>query len=105
MECEFNHTSYKKDWTITRGVSTSQSRHSQGNIWRTPSRWSLGELEDAFRSTRTPAVLGYEELGGLSDSGTRDCPRGTLLLGYGMGYGSRPTSVVTNRNAVGLVVQ
>jgi hypothetical protein len=41
------------------------------------------ELEDAFRSTRTPVVLGYKELGGFLDPGTRDCPRGTLLLGYG----------------------
>jgi hypothetical protein len=52
-----------------------------------------------------PAVLGYEELGGLLDPGTRDCPRGTLLLGYGMGHGPRPTSVVPTHNAVGLLVQ
>jgi hypothetical protein len=52
-----------------------------------------------------PAVLGYEELGGLSNLDTRDYPRGTLLRGYGMGHGPCPTSVVTTRNAVGLLVQ
>jgi hypothetical protein len=41
----------------------------------------------------------------LLDPGTRDCTRGTLLLGYGMGHGPRPTSVVTTRDAVGLLVQ
>jgi hypothetical protein len=41
----------------------------------------------------------------LSDPGTRDCPHGTLLRGYGMGHGPRPISVVTTRNAVGLLVQ
>jgi hypothetical protein len=64
-----------------------------------------GELEDAFRNTWTPAVLGYEELEGLSDLGTRDCPHGTLLLGYGMGHGPCPTSIVTTHNAVGLLIQ
>jgi hypothetical protein len=65
----------------------------------------LRELEDAFRSTRMPAVLGYEELGDLSDPGTRDCLRGTLLLGYGIGHDPRPTSIVTTHDAVGLLVQ
>jgi hypothetical protein len=41
----------------------------------------------------------------MSDPGARDCTHGTLLLGYGMGYGPHPTSVVTTRNAVGLLVQ
>jgi hypothetical protein len=63
MECEFNRTPYKEDWMTTRGMSTSQPRRSQGSTRRTPSRWSLGELEDAFRSTWTPVVLSYEELG------------------------------------------
>jgi hypothetical protein len=49
-------------------------------------------------------VLGYEELRGLSDPGTRDCTYGILLLGYRMGHGPRPTSVVTTRSAVGLLV-
>jgi hypothetical protein len=60
----------------------------------------LGELEDAFRSIRTLAVLGYEELGGLSDPGTRDCTHGIFLLGYGMGHGPCPTSIVTTHSAV-----
>jgi hypothetical protein len=50
-----------------------------------------------------PAVLGYEELGGLSDPGIRDCPHGTLLLGYMMGHGPRSTSVITTRTVVKLV--
>jgi hypothetical protein len=86
-------------------MSISQPRRSQGSTRRAPSRWSLGELKDAFKSTRTLALLGYKELGGLSDPGTRDYPRGTLLLGYRMGLGPCPTSVVTTRNAVGLLVQ
>jgi hypothetical protein len=28
-------------------------------------KMKIGKLEDAFRSTRTPAVLDYEELGGF----------------------------------------
>jgi hypothetical protein len=63
MECEFYRTPYKKDWTTTRGVSTSQPRRNQESTRRTPSGWSSGELEDACRSIRTPAVLGHEELG------------------------------------------
>jgi hypothetical protein len=69
-----------------------------------PSRRSSGELEDAFRSTRTPAVLGYEEFGGLSDPGTRDCLRGVLLLGYyGMGHSPRATFIVIS--VVELLIQ
>jgi hypothetical protein len=62
----------KEDLTTTRGMSISQPRRSQRSIRKTPSRWSLGELEDAFRNTRTPTVLDYEELRGLSDPGLRD---------------------------------
>jgi hypothetical protein len=39
------------------------------------------ELEDAFRSTWTSAVLGYEEIGDLSDPGSRDCAHSVLFLG------------------------
>jgi hypothetical protein len=39
----------------------------------------------------------------LPDPGTRDYPRGTLLLGYRMGHGPRPTFVVTTRTVVKLV--
>jgi hypothetical protein len=31
------------------------------------------ETEDDIKTTRKPAVLGYEECGGLSDLGPRDC--------------------------------
>jgi hypothetical protein len=41
----------------------------------------------------------------MSDPRTRDCAHGVLLLGYGIGYGPRPTSVLTTRSAVGLLVQ
>ena len=30
--------------------------------------------KNVFRSTRMPAGLDYEELGGLSDPGQQDCP-------------------------------
>jgi hypothetical protein len=53
----------KEGLRTTRCMSTSQPRCSQGNTQKKPSRWSLGELKDAFRSTRKPAVLDYEELG------------------------------------------
>jgi hypothetical protein len=65
----------------------------------------FGRTQDTFGSIRTPAVLGYEEFGDLSDPGTRHYPRGTLLVEYGMEHGTCPTSVVTTRNAVGLLVQ
>jgi hypothetical protein len=41
----------------------------------------------------------------LSDPGTRNCAHGVLFLGYRMGYGPRPTSVVTTRSVVGLLIQ
>jgi hypothetical protein len=67
MECEFNRSPYKEDRTTTRNMSTSQPRRSQGSTRTTPSRRSSEELKDAFRSTQTHAVLGYEDLEGLSD--------------------------------------
>jgi hypothetical protein len=71
----------KEDLTTTQGMSTSQPRYSQGSTRKTPSRWSSGELKDAFGSTRKPAVLDYEELGGLSDPGTWDYTHGVHLAG------------------------
>jgi hypothetical protein len=71
----------KKDLTTTRGMGTSQPRCSQGSTQKTPSRWSLGELEDAFSSTRKFAVLDYEELGGLSDPDPREYAHGLHLTG------------------------
>jgi hypothetical protein len=81
MECEFNRTPYKEDMTTTRGISTSQPRCSQGSTRKTPSRRSSEELKDAFRSTRKPAVLDYEGLGGLLDLGPQDCVHSVLFLG------------------------
>jgi hypothetical protein len=71
----------KKDLITTRAMSTSQPRCSQSSTRKTPSRWSSEELEDAFRSTRKPVVLDYEELGGLSDLGPRVCAHGQHLTG------------------------
>jgi hypothetical protein len=85
----------KQNLTTTRGMSTSQPRCSKETTWKTPSRWSLGELEDAFRSTQKPAVLDYEELRGLLNLGPRDCTHGLHLIGYGVGHGPCPTPVVT----------
>jgi hypothetical protein len=43
------------------------------------------EAEDGFRSTQKPIVLSYEELGGLSDPGARDCAHDTEQdKGWGM---------------------
>jgi hypothetical protein len=41
----------------------------------------------------------------MSNPGTQDYARGVLFLGYGMGYGPRPTSVVTTYSVVELVIQ
>jgi hypothetical protein len=60
------------------GSRLNTDRHLQDEVCE--------ELEDAFRSTRTLAVLGYEELGGLLDPDAQDCTCGMLLLGYRMGY-------------------
>jgi hypothetical protein len=65
-----------EDLTTTQGMSTSQPWCSQGSTQKTPSIRNLGELEDTFRSTRKPAVLDYEELGGLLDPSQRDCAHG-----------------------------
>jgi hypothetical protein len=65
MKWEFHRTHIKEDMKTIQGMSSSQPRGSQESTWKTPSRRSSEELEDAFRSTRKPAVLHYEELGGL----------------------------------------
>ena len=71
MEREFIVHHIKEDF---RGLSTSQPRCSR--------KYSEDHLkhstEDSKYSKTTsevlaPAVLGYEELGGLSDPGPRDC--------------------------------
>jgi hypothetical protein len=71
----------KDDLTTSWGMSTSQPRCSQGSTQKTPSRWSLEELKDAFRSTWMHAVLDYEELGGLSGPRPRDYAHGVYILG------------------------
>jgi hypothetical protein len=71
----------KEDLKTTRGMSTSEPQYCQGSTRKTPSRRSSEEIEDAFRSTRKPAVLDNEELEGLSDPGPRDCAHGVHILG------------------------
>jgi hypothetical protein len=61
-------------------MSTSQPRGSQGSTRKHLQDGVSEELEDAFRSTRKPAVLGYEELGGLSDPRPRDYAHGMNIL-------------------------
>jgi hypothetical protein len=63
----------------------------------------LGELEDAFRSTRKPAVLDHQELGSLLDLEPWDYAHGVHILGQGMGHGPHPTQVVTTYTGVELV--
>jgi hypothetical protein len=94
----------KEDLTTTQGMSTSQPRRSQESTWKTPSRWSSRELEDAFGSTRKPAALDNEELGGLSDPDLQDCAHSVHLTGEGVGHGPCPTPVVTTRNIVELLI-
>ena len=71
MECEFIAHHIKEDF---RGLSTSQPRCS-----RKYSEDHLKHLTEHSKYSKTisevlaPAVLGYEELGGLSDPGPRDC--------------------------------
>jgi hypothetical protein len=70
----------KEDLRTTQGMSTSQPRCSQGSTRKTPSRWSLGELEDDVISTRKPVVFNYKELEGLSDPDPWDCAHGVHLV-------------------------
>jgi hypothetical protein len=71
----------KEDLKTTRGMSTSQPRCSQGITRKTISRRSSEEPKDAFISTWEPAVLNYDELGGLSDPEPWDCAHGVHILG------------------------
>jgi hypothetical protein len=70
----------KEELTTTRGMSTSQSRCSQGVLG--------GHHQDEVReNSKMPlevlwsAVLDNEELGGLSDPGPQDCAHSILLIG------------------------
>jgi hypothetical protein len=70
IECEFNHTPYKTRLDNYSGyehliVLTQPRKYSEDTI-KTSSR----ELKDAFRSTQMPAVLSYEELGGVGPGHT-----------------------------------
>jgi hypothetical protein len=90
----------KEDLTTTRSMSISQTRCSQRSTRNTPSRWSSRKLEDAFRSTRKPVVLDYEELRSLSDPGPQDYAHGIHLLGQGVGHDPHPAPTVTTCNCI-----
>jgi hypothetical protein len=64
MECEFNRL-------------TNYSGHEHLIALMQPKKYS----EDASRSIWMSAVLGFEEHGGLSDPGLRDCSYSILFLG------------------------
>jgi hypothetical protein len=70
----------KEDLTTTWSMNLTVSMQSR-STQKTLSRWSLGELEDAFKSTWTPTILDYEELGGLSDQVPQDCAHSVHILG------------------------
>jgi hypothetical protein len=79
MKCEFNHTLYKR--RLEKYLEHEHLTASmQPSIRKAPSRQSSEKLEDAFRSTRKPVVLDYEELEGLSDLGPRDCAHGVHIF-------------------------
>jgi hypothetical protein len=73
MKCDFHRILYKRRLKTTRGLSTSQPRTAKEVLGRHLQDKVYEELEDDFRSAWKAAVLGYEELGGLSDPGLRDC--------------------------------
>jgi hypothetical protein len=61
-ECEFNRTPYKRRLDNYSGhehltASMQPRKYSEDTF-----KMKFGELEDAFGSTRTPAVLDYKEL-------------------------------------------
>jgi hypothetical protein len=71
MECEYNRNPYKSRLD-------NYSGHEHLTVSMQP---SLGELEDAFKSTRKTAILDYEEFEGLLDTGPRDCAYSLHLTG------------------------
>jgi hypothetical protein len=72
MESDFHRAPYKRFKLLG-----ARAPHSLETAWKvhgkTNSRQSSEDFDDDSRSTWKPAVLGYEELGGLSDPGQRDC--------------------------------
>jgi hypothetical protein len=72
MECEFNRILYKRRLDNYSGhkhlIASMQSRKYSKDTFK----MKFGRTEDTFRSTRKTAILGYKELGGLSDQGPRD---------------------------------
>jgi hypothetical protein len=63
MECEFNRTPYKEDWTTTQGIDTSQPRCSQGS--------TRGHLQDEVQenSKKPSEVLGRLQYSATESSG------------------------------------
>jgi hypothetical protein len=78
---KFNRTPYKRRLYNYSGhehltVSMQPRKYSEDTF-----KMELGKLEDVFRSTWKLAVLDYEELGGLSDLGSRDYAHSVQILG------------------------
>jgi hypothetical protein len=80
MECELNRTPCKRRLDNYSGhehltASKQPMKYSEDTL-----RMEFGRTRrDAFRSTRKPAVLDYEERG-LSDPKPRDCVHGVHIL-------------------------
>jgi hypothetical protein len=81
MECEIHRTPCKRRllgiWAphSLEAVKKVLGRHPQDRVSK--------ELEEPFRSTRKPAELDYEKLGGLSDPGSWNCAYGVYILSKG----------------------
>jgi hypothetical protein len=65
MECDF-HPPHIKDLKSTLARAPCNLEAAKNVLQKTHSRQSSEELKDDSRSTRKPALLSYEEFGGLS---------------------------------------
>jgi hypothetical protein len=81
MECEFNHTSYKRRIDKYSGYEHLTASMQPRQYSEDTFKMEFRELEDVFRSTRKLVVLGYEEFGGLSGPEPRDCIHVVYFLG------------------------
>ena len=81
MEREFIAHHIKEDSRLEHLIDSMQSRkysedYSKRSMDSNPGQWIPGALEaldERLQKHSTPAGLDYEELGGLSDPGPRDC--------------------------------
>ena len=63
--------------TLPRKYSEDYSKRSKDSK---PEQWIPEALEGHLQKHSTPAGFDYEELGGLSDPGPRDCSRAWNIL-------------------------